>query len=57
MDKNKLILSISIVLGCIILGGCYIAGQFVGRCSLNQKDAIKLNISADVTNREGGARF
>ena len=42
MDKHKLILPISILLGCIILGGFYYTSQVNKQQSIERQQQIKL---------------
>lgn len=42
MDKHKIILPISILLGCIILGGFFYASQVNKQQSIEKQQAIKL---------------
>lgn len=47
MDKNKLILPISILLGCIILGGFYYASQLSKQQSIEKQQQIDLQAKAE----------
>jgi len=42
MDKNKLVLPISILLGCIILGGFFYASQLSKQQSIEKQQAVKI---------------
>jgi hypothetical protein len=42
MDKNKLILSISILMGCILLGGFFYASQVVKQKSIESQQQTEL---------------
>ncbi len=46
MDKNKLVLPISILLGCIILGGLFYATQVIKQKSIEKQQLIELRIKA-----------
>ena len=47
MDKNKLILPVSILLGCIILGGFYFASQVNRQKSIERQQQIDLRARAE----------
>lgn len=51
MDKNKLVLPISILLGCIILGGFFYASQIIKQRSIErqQRDELQAKMEADKT--------
>ena len=42
MDKNKLVLPVSILIGCIILGGFYYAGEITKQKSIEKQQQIDL---------------
>lgn len=48
MDKSKLILPITILLGCIILGGFYYASQLSKQKSIEKQQQIDLQVEAKV---------
>lgn len=43
MDKNKLVLPVSILLGCIVLGGFYYASQVSKQKSIENQQQIKID--------------
>ena len=47
MDKNKLVLPISILLGCIILGGFFYATQVIKQQSIEKQQQIELQAKAE----------
>lgn len=46
MDKNKLVLAVSILLGCIILGGLIYATQVIKQRSIEKQQLIELRMKA-----------
>lgn len=52
MDKSKLILPISILLGCIILGGFYYASQINKQKSIEKQQQIELKQKAEETKQD-----
>lgn len=47
MDKNKLVLPIGILLGCIILGGFFYASQINKQKSIEKQQQIELQAKAE----------
>jgi len=47
MDKNKLVLPISILLGCIIIGGFIYEGQVIKQKSIEKQQQIELQAKTE----------
>jgi hypothetical protein len=47
MDKHKLLLPISILLGCIVLGGFFFATQVIKQRSIEKQQQIELRVKIE----------
>jgi len=47
MDKNKLVLPVSILVGCIVLGGFYYASEANKQASIEKQQQVELQAKED----------